>query len=496
MTNTLLRILSLPLLATCLPILNGCGSGGGGNATTGIDGSGSPVPALAVDTRGSIDAFGSVILNGTRYETRDALILINGQSASEDALHPGYVIDLRGSIASSSGASAQRLDFRPSLVGNLQTIDPATQQLQLLGQTVQLQTSTSFASDITPADISGLIPGERLLISGQRNPQGIWVARRVERSALEPQLIGTLSALDASERRFSLNGTTVDATAARFDGVNGNRLRDGMLLQARGRWENDILVAEVIAELNDSPTAGTLQISRDGFITAYTSPSAFSLGNLACTTDSQTRFINGSAANLALGQDVEVKGRLNANGILQIESLSFTPEDNNRVEGTLTSLSLSTENGISLGTLELSDGSRVQTTATTRYEDKSDTNLRRFSLANLQTGDYLEVRGYTSDNRFIASRLERRKPTRSDSQSSKFSLRGTVTTVDNLGINILSQRLVFSENTEFLDDKGPIDRNSFISRAPGALVKAEGRNLQGSNLLEKIQLEKTNRTPD
>jgi len=49
----------------------------------------------------------------------------------------------------------------------------------------------------------------------------------------------------------------------------------------------------------------------------------------------------------------------------------------------------------------------VRTNALTRFEDHSDADLPRFSLADLRAGDYVELSAYDDGGGLLASLLER-----------------------------------------------------------------------------------------
>ena len=62
----------------------------------GIDGSGTtPGPIV---TFGTITGFGSVMVNGVRYDTSNATFLVDGQIATETSLAVGDVVIVRGSV--------------------------------------------------------------------------------------------------------------------------------------------------------------------------------------------------------------------------------------------------------------------------------------------------------------------------------------------------------------------------------------------------------------
>ena len=69
--------------------LSACGGGGGGGSSTvaGVDnGPSQGISGSGATTSGTIDAFGSIFVNGVEFETNDADITVDGRTGSEDDL--------------------------------------------------------------------------------------------------------------------------------------------------------------------------------------------------------------------------------------------------------------------------------------------------------------------------------------------------------------------------------------------------------------------------
>ena len=83
-------------LAAMLTIA-GCGGGGGGSPTAGIDRTGAPNPAAPAAALGTVTAFGSVVVNGVHYETSNAAFTIDGATGTQADLDIGDVVLVKGS---------------------------------------------------------------------------------------------------------------------------------------------------------------------------------------------------------------------------------------------------------------------------------------------------------------------------------------------------------------------------------------------------------------
>jgi hypothetical protein len=131
-------------------------------------------------------------------------------------------------------------------------------------------------------------------------------------------------------------------------------------------------------------------------------------------------------------------------------------------------------------------GITVQTSATTRFEDKSDAQVRPFDVSNLRVGDFVEVRGSAGSvpDSIAAERVEREDP------EDRIELRGIAADVAQPQLTILGVTVLTNAGTEFEDEgDGQIGAADFFARAPGELVSVDGR-LEGDVLVAReIELE-------
>jgi len=75
-------------------LLSGCGSGGGGTASSPASGSTSGSAAAS----GTITGFGSVIVNGKRFDTSGSSFMVDGQVGSQSDLKLGMTVTVTGSF--------------------------------------------------------------------------------------------------------------------------------------------------------------------------------------------------------------------------------------------------------------------------------------------------------------------------------------------------------------------------------------------------------------
>jgi len=156
-----LHLKGLILAALVCILLASCNGGGGGgwSAGGGIDGTG-------IMSAGVVSAFGSIVVNGTEFDTSTADIFINGEKigvgddAVLDNLDIGMVVTVEGRINSDGSAVADRVNYSDNVVGPVESIsdiNATTKKVVVLGQTVIVNVITEFwgttFDTITPNDV-------------------------------------------------------------------------------------------------------------------------------------------------------------------------------------------------------------------------------------------------------------------------------------------------------------------------------------------------------
>lgn len=475
LTHYLCALLLCIFLANC---------GGNNEETAGIDGSGAPVAS----STGTIDGFGSVIVNGVRYDSSKARIHINNDLGSEEDLRTGYRVKITGSQTDNDAGIANTIEFRPDLVGIITHIDLAKEQLRILNQIIQITNATIFDAAITPNSLEGLTIGEQVLISGQTNNEGIITATRIEPTQQHHQLNGIISDLNENYSTFIIRDVIVNYSVATFSDIDDNQLANGVRVSVSGILDDtSILQAQHVRGVDDRFGNEIEKAEIEGFITRFVSYTNFDIDGINCTTTSQTEYEHGTQGQLTLGAAVEIKGNVNTQGVLVAREIEFERGYNNRIEGQVTSVTIDTSGAIVTGTLQIGNTS-IQTTNSTRYEDKSNSQVRRFNISSIQTGDFLQVSGFNNNNTFIATKIERKRV--NSNQDTQLTLEGTIT---NVGINsfvIVGQEAIVNEQTEFYGSSGEsLTANEFFAIAVGLHVEVEGISKDGLFMVEEVKIE-------
>ena len=295
-----------------------CG-GGGSSATESLA---SPGVTATGFTQGVITGFGSIIVNGVRFDETSATITDDSDTAlSASGLKLGMQVEVDHATVNASArtASAVAVRYGSLATGPVAAVNTSANTLTVLGQVVDISSSTVF-SDALSAGLGAVTVGSVIEVHGQVDATtGHIAASRIEpttatatATATRYKLRGTVAGLDTSAKTFSIGGAVISyaglaSTAVPSTLANGLSLR--VLLattQTAGQWVAQSLGAKPVRKVADHSTGHVR-----GKITAFTSSASFTVGNVVVAASAAT-FPDGSSG-LALGVEVEVEGTVTNN---------------------------------------------------------------------------------------------------------------------------------------------------------------------------------------
>jgi len=463
------------------------GCGGSSNNVAGIDGSGSRVTSAS----GTVNGFGSVIVNGVRYHSEKTKFLVNGVIASEDSLRTGYQVHVTGTLNDDGTGTADTIEFNPNLIGAITSIDLQNDQLVLLEQTVQITNTTLFDAAINANDLSGLSIGTTILVSGQLNDEGLIAATRIELAQQTTyQVTGVISNLNVANATFTLNNLTINYSAAALNNIPSNQLQNGLTVNVAGTLDNNIFKAKTISFKNINFSADVKTAEVEGFITRFASTTDFDVAGIVCSTTSATTYENGNSTTLALGSPLKVNGNVDSNGVLVAQKIEFRQKAINEIAGQVANRSTAIAGAIATGSFQIS-GTTIQTNNSTAYEDGSNDNLRRFNFSDIHNGDFLKVSGYTSQNTFIATKIERRIL----QTNTELKYEGLITQVniDANSVVVYGQTVYINTQTEIRGELGvSLTAAQFLAQAINLQVRVRGTTQNGVFTATQIEIRPEN----
>lgn len=389
-------------------LLSACG-GGGGSAPPATTTAPPPVTAKTTYVTGSIAGFGSVIVNGVRYESDSATVSKEGKTATQADLKAGEVITLRAETGSDGVPRAKAIEQRRLLQGTVSAIDDVADTLTIAGIVVQVSAETLFGPGIT-GGLAGIAVGDRLQVNGFVGANGTAVATRIERSTAddtEIELTGRVSALDANAKRFTLGTQVVDFSTATFFGIAAAGPAEGDLVEVKGtQLLPDGALKATRVKREDAGLRGGRGDGGDvhGRITRFASATDFDVHGQKVTTDNATVYLGGTVGDLKADVRIVVVGTLDANGVLLATRIFFKREPVLELKAAVEAVTRTDATSGSVTVL----GVTFAVTADTRKEDGITRN-HFFSLADVRVGDWLEVAAFrdpADSTKWVAAKLE------------------------------------------------------------------------------------------
>jgi len=375
---------------------------GGGGDTVGTGGTGAPLSFSS----GRIAGFGSVIVNGVRFDDSTATI-----TDDDDVVHVrgdlklGMTVDVdAGAIstdttAGTSSATATAIQFGSQIKGAIESIDTAAGTLHVLGQTVSVDATTVF--DGVANGLAGLQPGNLVeIFAFFDSASGTYQATRIELKTTlsEFKLRGLVANLDTTAKTFTIGGATI--SYAGIASTDLPALANGLLVRVKlqttalgGVW-SATKIRTAAQAIQDHAEAEV-----EGVVTDFTSLASFKVNGVAVdASGSGVVFHDGTGAEVANGVRIEVEGTMQS-GVLVATKVELKQSGDGghdaevELHGSLDSVDLANSSFVLRGVTVTFDGN-------TRFDDGV--------AANLVVGANVEVEGtlVSGGNTVVATRIK------------------------------------------------------------------------------------------
>jgi hypothetical protein len=330
------RLLSGGIALAVSALLGACG-GGGDTAGVGTGGTGS-------FTVGTVTGFGSVFVNGIRYEDNGARLVdddgtVKVLGSDDNPLRVGMVVEVAGSVdASGAVRSATQIAYGAELKGPVTAVDAAAGTFSVFGITVRTTTATVYADF---GGVASLSAGNVVEVHGQPDASGRIVATYVEREATsvaafvagdgEYRLRGAVSGLGGSSPvyAFTVRGVAVRTGAATdFDGQPVDGASVSVRLDPTQQGDGSYFAERVklrTSSYDDSASQAEGEV--EGYVSDFSAAAGtFRVAGYAVRLGSGVVYEDGLAVDLKNGIRVEAKGSVDA-GVLVVSRLEFKSRD-------------------------------------------------------------------------------------------------------------------------------------------------------------------------
>ena len=377
----------------------GCGGGGGGSSF-GVDTGGT---GATVFSAGRISGFGSIIVNGVRFDDATARVVDDdGIAHDRGDLKLGMQAQVQAGpvttdAAGVAAAKATAIEFGSQVRGPVQAVDAAGGTLVVLGQSVKVDAATVF--DGFAAGLGSVRAGVLVEVYAFFDrTTATYTATRIELKATlaDYKVVGAVAALNTGAKTFAIGGATIGYGSVPAAALPA--LANGVVVRARLQKVQQGAIWIATALTSDAPAVpdGT-ETEVEGFITDFAGTGRFKVGGVAVdASGSGVVFKSGSAAQLANGVRVEVEGVTRA-GVLTAARIDVKTSGGGdqqfELHGAIEAVNLSAQSFVLRG-ITVTYGSG------TRFDDGT--------AANLAVGTAVEVKGVLSatGNQLVAARIK------------------------------------------------------------------------------------------
>lgn len=484
-TKKLRNNLHLLLLAAALIATSGlvvaCGGDGGGGGSQ----------SVAAQNVGEITAKGSVTVNGVKFETTGATVVMDGGTplvGDDSKLRVGMVVAVEGEMNDDGvTGTATKVTFDDTLQGPVTTKIANTTAtgtdttLLIMGKAVAVTPDTRIDDSVGGVKtLDDVLVNGMVEISGGVDDLGRIVATHIELKAAGEisEITGKVDVVSP----LTVEGIVVTGTPT-FTNFPASGIAVGNIVEVKGSFNGTSLAATTVELKTGLQNDDNLHF--EGFVISGNDSSFVVQGNhlnqtLTVTTSATTIFMGGVKADLVVGTKVEVEGVLTGTTIAATK-VKF--KENVRIE-IAAGAQLTTREGIEL---RLLSGVTVITDATTRFTG---------GLTNIIDTADLRIRGRLNrdGSKVIATRVDINNPS---SDPTRVKLRGPVTAIGagNSSLTILGVTIpagtVFRPNDDNSNDDnaGSISAADFFAKVKiGTIVKADG-SLSADNVFVTRELE-------
>jgi cytoskeletal protein CcmA (bactofilin family) len=467
--------------------LGSCGGGGGG------DGSSSSESDASVTTVGKIDGFGSVYVNGIKFDTSQTSYEVDGEQEFDDsALGLGMVVRIEGRVNDDGTTGiADHIEYDDDLEGPIDSGSLVSGDVYttftILGMTVQADINETVFDD--GASYQGLAEGQELEVSGYFDGNQL-VATRIELQSdgeEDFEIKGTVASYDENGIALVLQNGVVAGPYPLSDQVELEIPEDPIGLFVEVELSNRAGILEAVKienEDSDRLEDRDDDISLEGIL-VVSGDQVYSVDGVEFVVSPTTVYKPTSLeGSLTAGMRLEVEGHMQGDLLVaeKVESEGGEIE----IEALVSSVSATDEKNGTV-TLDLGGGRTlmVQFNNATYYKDDSDLDLDdddSFNLSELMTGDAIEIEAINTTGEVIAVKAKR------EDERSEMEIEAPLESyIDGSSLTLLGVTFLVDSSAEYeIDDQSVTSEQFFSELEIGHNIKLKDEGIDG--VIDKIEL--------
>lgn len=417
----------------------------------------------SVSAQGTVTGFGSVYVNGVRYETTPE------QQAN---LKVGMQVNLQGKQGADGGfAVADSISYDATAKGVVTAVDYAKQTITVLGQEFGVDKRTKL--DIAFIELN---TGDFVEISALHQGQGQYIATRidVEEQSGEFEVEGKVSELNLDAKTFKLGALIVDYSQA--SEVEGTIENDAIVeVEASNLPVEGVLLADSV-EVESANSAPSGAVAKFEGIVTQVSDDAFAIGGHTFTLSDETDYKKGDDDDLQVGMRVFVLAVVTEDDGLIAKKVRFDKQSEIELTGVIDAIDLEAQTLTVFGSTYFVD-------SYTQFEDESDAEDNELKLEKLNIGDVVEIEAFGFEDAYVVRDLERISASDFNAQQ-EHEVEGKVTAVNAAEQTITVGKLVFAINgaTE-LELESDVDLTVFFEKVAAGDIAEVDYVIQGDALI-------------
>jgi len=448
-----------------------CGGGGGGSSSS----SATVTPTSSVYS-GSVSGFGSVIVNGVRFDTVGARTVDDdGAEVRLEDLRIGMLVTISGSADDSTGrGTATQLSLSHGTTGPITNVNAGAGTFDVAGQPVLTDPSTVYV-DI-PGGFADLANGATTVaeVHGVLQSNGTLLATVIENKTgfVGVRLVGRMASLDTTAKTFVVGGLTVNyaAVSPAPTGLgNGKRVKIKTTATPAGNLLT--LVSDSKVKVNSGAAYGETEAANtylklEGVVeTLPDSNGLLTVSGTPVNLSSAT----GKSIITTVGQLIEIKGTWDGS-VLQATKVEAEDEgdDRNELYGAVSELQPSSGTPTSV----VVHGVTVDVSSAVFTNGKS--------AADLVVGSYVEIKGHVVDGVLVATKVELK--TGSDAAGREFEDYGVISEFSSASSFKVNGVTVDASSARFEDGKTASDLGNDV------YVEIKGALTNGVFIATKVEI--------
>jgi hypothetical protein len=457
------RFLHGSALAAIAALLGACGSGGSDDSQPP-----DPVSAVPKSVIGMITGFGSIYVNGVRYDTSNAIYDVDDRAAFDDsALAVGMVVKVQGSVnADGVSGTAEMVSYDDEVEGIVEQLatdanDAAIKTFVVMGVAVQVdENGTNFEAEDDPAFGFGTIAdGDHVEVSGEYVGNVLHASYVEKEDAADDdfEAKGTVDLYDGANS-FTLvmkNGASLAVTLADGAEIPFAGIADGQYVEVEGTIPDPVnapgaLLATKV-ELEDEDRIGDDDdddVEVKGMLSFDEAGETWSVRDVVVAFTASTSYEPMELRDMiadrsAAGLTLEVEGRY-IREVLQVSEIELEDDELEFKADAIVLENNGPRDGVLQLSFRLASGTvDVVVTADTMFLD--DEATAHFDLGSLTGSTKLEIDArWGSDDRIYASSLHRE-------DDSDYEITGPMGAIDAVSITVLGVVFGLDESTFFED---------------------------------------------